>query len=66
MRLEEPMRKTSTDTLLKTGKNRDKGTNQPKISKELSDSELNKATGGAGRITFNDFQVTQKKDIASP
>ena len=39
----------------------------PRISKdELSDSELNKATGGAGRITFNDFQVTQKKDIASP
>ena len=61
------MRKTSTDTLLKTSKNKDKCTNQdPKISKELSDSELNNATGGAGRITLNDFYSTKKIDKASP
>ena len=61
------MRKLSSDAVLKSGKNRDKGTNQdPKISKELSDSELNNATGGAGRITLNDFYSTKKIDKASP
>ena len=60
------MRKTSTDTLLKTSKNRDKGTNQdPKLSKELSDSELNKATGGADRIDHGEFQITKYIDKAS-
>ena len=67
MRKKTHKQQLSTDTLLKTSKNRNKGTNQdPKISKELSDSELNKATGGAGRITFNDFYSTKKIDKASP
>ena len=57
------MRKLSSDAVLKSGKNRDKGTNQdPKISKELSDSELNKATGGAGvSLSFSKMQVKYKQ-----
>jgi type VI protein secretion system component Hcp len=62
--MEETMRKPSTDTLLK--KNRNKGTSQdPKISRELSDSELNKATGGADRIDHGEFQITKYIDKAS-
>jgi type VI protein secretion system component Hcp len=59
------MRKLSSDAVLKSGKNRDKGTNQdPKISKELSDSELNKATGG--KVAMADFPITKKVDKSSP
>ena len=59
------MRKLSSDAVLKSGKNRDKGTNQdPKISKELSDSELNKATGG--EVAMADFPITKKVDKSSP
>ena len=59
------MRKLSSDAVLKSGKNRDKGTNQdPKISKELSDGELNKATGG--KVAMADFPITKKVDKSSP
>jgi type VI protein secretion system component Hcp len=42
-------------------------------TKELSDAELEKATGGsqssgsgAGKVTFNPFSITRKIDKSSP
>jgi type VI protein secretion system component Hcp len=35
-------------------------------TKELSEAELEKATGGAGKVTFNPFTFTHKIDKASP
>ena len=65
MRKKTHKQQLSTDTLLKTSKNRNKGTSQdPKISKELSDSELNKATGG--RVDHGDLSITKHIDKASP
>jgi hypothetical protein len=47
---------------------------EQKVAKdELSEKELEKATGGssssgagAGKVTFNPFSVTRKTDMASP
>ncbi len=33
---------------------------------ELSDDEVEEASGGAGKVTFNPFPITHKIDKASP
>ena len=59
-------RKSSPDALLKTSKKKDIELTEPelKISKELSDSELNKATGG--KVSYGDMNFVKRIDKASP
>ena len=57
--MEEPMRK-KTHKQRRISKNRDKGTNQ-EISEELSDSELNKATGGQVGLLSTIFRSRRRK-----
>ena len=51
----------------------DRTTNPTATTKELSDAELDQATGGspsngsgAGKVTFNPFSITHRVDKASP